>query len=122
MCGSPIDGCNPKAFVDYLGNNPQSPFIFDMNITDTDYDFNSTVHIKPINTTMSSCSQSIKLPFFKAPACGCSDCTASCPGKLVYVFNILIVSYKLFTTKMLLVQFQYHHQLLKSVKYGELTV
>lgn len=83
MCGSPQDGCTPKAFVDYLGNNPQSPFIFDMNITDTPYNIssgtNETINITPINTTMSTCSEGVKLPYFKAPACGCSDCTGSCP-------------------------------------------
>lgn len=79
MCGSPTDGCTPKAFVDYLGDNPDSPFIFKMNITDTEYDYNSTLHLKPINTTMSSCSKSVDLPFFKAGPCGCSDCTDSCP-------------------------------------------
>lgn len=79
MCGSPTDGCTPKAFVDYLGDNPDSPFVFKMNITDTEYDYNSTLHLKPINTTMSSCSKSVDLPFFKAGPCGCSDCTDSCP-------------------------------------------
>ena len=84
MCGSPTDGCTPKAFVDYLGNNPDSPFIFLVNITDTPYDIyssneNKTLHITPINTTMSSCSQGVDLPFFKAGPCGCSDCVALCP-------------------------------------------
>jgi len=79
MCGSQPDGCTPKTFVDYLGDNFKSPFIFKMNISDTGYDYNSTLHINPINTTMSSCSKGVDLPFFKAGACGCSDCTDSCP-------------------------------------------
>ena len=84
MCGSPPDGCTPKAFVDFLGFNQESPFKFDVNITDTPYDAysnltNKTIHITPINTTMSLCSKGVDLPFFKAAACGCSDCVDMCP-------------------------------------------
>ena len=72
MCGSNPGGCSPKAFVDYLGNNVQSPFIFIMNISDSEYDFNSTLRIKPANTTMQKCSQNVDMPYFKALSCSCS--------------------------------------------------
>ena len=72
MCGSHQGGCTPKAFVDFLGDNSQSPFVFDMNITDSEYDYNSTLHIKPIDTTMNACYNSINMTYLKAAACGCS--------------------------------------------------
>lgn len=79
ICGIQPNGCSPKALVEYLGNNPLSPFIFDINITNYEYDFNETVHIKPINTSLKSCNQNINMPYYKAAACGCADCADSCP-------------------------------------------
>ena len=72
LCGSHEGGCSPKGFVEFIGNNPESPFKFLMNITDEEYDFNSTLHIKPANTTLHKCSQNIDLPYYKAESCGCS--------------------------------------------------
>lgn len=79
LCGSPKEGCTPELFVTYLGNNPQSPFIFYMNVTDNEFDVNSTLHVNPVNTTTYPCSTQIDIPNYKAPACGCSDCTPVCP-------------------------------------------
>lgn len=72
LCGTSVDKCSPQKFVDYLGNNPQSPFIFDMNITDSGYDFNSTLHITPVNTSMYKCSAPVVSALYNASACGCS--------------------------------------------------
>lgn len=84
MCGSQPDGCNPERFVEYLGNNPQSPFIFNMNITNQsynalDHDTGAVIAIKPVNTTLHSCASNIDMAWYQAPACGCSDCQDSCP-------------------------------------------
>lgn len=84
MCGSQPDGCSPKKFVDYLGNNPESPFIFNMNITDdhfniTEYNTNNTILINPVNTSQHSCYAPIDMLFYEAAPCGCSDCEGSCP-------------------------------------------
>ena len=72
MCGSPTGGCNPQALVNYLGNNPEAPFLFTVNITDNEFDYNATIHVKPANSTMFTCSQALKSKWFNAPACGCS--------------------------------------------------
>jgi len=77
MCGDQPDGCTPKRWVDFLGNNPQSPFIFLMNITDTPYNTtklntNQTITITAVNTTQNLCSNPVNLPFYKAASCGCS--------------------------------------------------
>ena len=70
----------PKTLVTYLGNNPLSPFIFDINVTNTEYDYNANIHIKPRNNTfLQQCFKNINLPYFKSYACGCSDCAESCP-------------------------------------------
>lgn len=83
MCGDQPEGCSPKKFVDYLGNNPQSPFIFLMNVSDTQYTThdveNKLIHIKPINTTGHNCYNSINMTFYQGSACSCSDCQESCP-------------------------------------------
>lgn len=79
LCGTSAESCTPEKFVYYLGHNSQTPFIFNMNITENDYDLNSTVHIKPKNTTMYECSKSVVTENFNASACGCSDCEDSCP-------------------------------------------
>lgn len=79
ICGSPSGGCTPQKLVSFLGNNDQSPFIFDMNVTDSEYDYNSTLHITPVNTSMHHCNNNIDMPFYKATACGCSDCEDACP-------------------------------------------
>jgi Niemann-Pick C1 protein len=83
LCGSQKDGCTPERFVEYLGNNAQSPFIFTMNITDEGYEATdvdgATVEIIPANTTLHSCSKNIDMTWYQAPACGCSDCEDSCP-------------------------------------------
>ena len=79
LCGSPDGGCTPKLFVDYIGNNPLAPFIFNVNITDDPFNYNSTVIITPINTTMFKCSERAISPYFEAYACGCADCVDSCP-------------------------------------------
>ena len=76
MCGDQPDGCSPVKLVDYLGNNPQSPFVFIMNVSDASYIAedveNNLVHIKPVNTSQHECSNPINMEFWKAPACGCS--------------------------------------------------
>jgi len=77
MCGDQPEGCTPKRWVDYLGNNPQSPFAFLMNLTDTPYNTtrlntNQTITITPVNRTLNYCYQPVNLPFLKASACGCS--------------------------------------------------
>lgn len=84
MCGSQVDGCDPFKFVSYLGNNDQSPFIFDMNLTDTSYNTtgkytNNTLVITPVNTTTTPCSKNVDFPWYKAASCGCSDCHEACP-------------------------------------------
>jgi hypothetical protein len=69
----------PKTLVTYLGNNPLSPFIFDINVTDTEYDYNANIHIKPKNNAfLQECSKKIDIPYYKSYACGCSDCADSC--------------------------------------------
>ena len=79
LCGSPDGGCTPKLFVDYIGNNPLAPFVFNVNITDDPFNYNSTVQIIPVNTTMFVCSEKAVSPNFEASACGCADCIDSCP-------------------------------------------
>lgn len=77
ICGSQSDGCSPKKLVDFLGDNPQSPFVFKMDITDTPYNTtelnsNNTLYIQPVNTTQYSCSTKISSQYINATACGCS--------------------------------------------------
>jgi hypothetical protein len=72
MCGSQPTGCNPEAFVVFIGTNDQSPFVINMNITDTEFDYNSTIHIKPMNSTAYKCNLAIKSANYEAAACGCS--------------------------------------------------
>lgn len=77
ICGSPPDGCSPSNLVNFLGDNPQSPFVFKMNITDTPYNTteymsNNTLLITPVNTTQYSCSKNIQSLYLNATACGCS--------------------------------------------------
>jgi hypothetical protein len=79
LCGAQLNGCSPKALVEYLGNNPFSPFIFDINITETSYHTINNIHIKPINTSLKECSANINMQFYKATACSCADCIDSCP-------------------------------------------
>ncbi|RNA21587.1 Niemann-Pick C1, partial [Brachionus plicatilis] len=79
LCGTSAESCSPEIFVNYLGHNSQTPFIFNMNITENEYNFNSTLHIKPKNTTMYECSKQVTTENFNASACGCSDCEDSCP-------------------------------------------
>lgn len=83
ICGIQVNGCSPKALAEYLGNNPLSPFIFDVNISDTDYITNENILIKPINTTLNQCYNNVNMPFFKAAACGCADCFKSCPVPII---------------------------------------
>jgi hypothetical protein len=50
-----------------------------MNITDQEFDLNSTIHITPTNTPMHNCKDKINMTYFRASACGCTDCLESCP-------------------------------------------
>lgn len=79
MCGSSEGGCTPSGFVEFVGNNPQAPFVINMNITDKEFDYNASIHIKPTNTLMHKCSLNINMTYYQAPACGCTDCFESCP-------------------------------------------
>jgi Niemann-Pick C1 protein len=80
LCGTTVDDCSPYKFVNFLGNNPQTPFIFNMNLTDlNEFQFNSTVKVKPQNSTMYKCSEAFSTHYQNASACGCSDCELSCP-------------------------------------------
>ena len=79
LCGSPSDGCSPKTFVKFIGNNPESPFAINVNIADEPFVHNSTLLITPSNQTTVFCNEYINLPHYKALACSCSDCTDACP-------------------------------------------
>jgi hypothetical protein len=79
LCGRSVDDCSPYLFAAYIGNNPQSPFIFHINVTDTAFDYNSTLHVTPLNTTTYNCYEPMITPWGNASACGCSDCQPSCP-------------------------------------------
>jgi Niemann-Pick C1 protein len=72
--------CTPVKLVTFLGNNKYAPFVFNVNVTDQDFDFNQTVHIVPRNSTVYSCSAAINSTYYKANPCGCSDCKSMCPA------------------------------------------
>ena len=79
LCGTSVDDCTPEKFVTFLGTNPETPFIFNMNLTDDPFQLNETVRITPANSTMYSCSRPFSTWFLNATACGCSDCQDVCP-------------------------------------------
>lgn len=74
LCGT--TACTPEKLVYFLGNNPQSPFVFNVILTN---DSNAA------NSTSFDCNTSINEKYYKAGACGCSDCALSCPMPPPYI-------------------------------------
>lgn len=76
ICGT--SPCTPKKLIDYMGNNPKSPFFFDMFIQDTPIDVNDThnnlIHVIPTNTQMYFCDKGVNMTYFRGAACGCAVC------------------------------------------------
>ena len=59
---------------------------------------NETLQMIPRNTSTAYCNEHINFPNYKALACSCSDCTASCPVPIpppiikeckIWLFNCL---------------------------------
>jgi Niemann-Pick C1 protein len=85
LCGTNVEDCSPLKLATYLGTNDLTPFLFntylvnDSSIVNGSYAVNSTVSVRPCNSTMYGCGRSFSTPFMNASACGCSDCQDSCP-------------------------------------------
>jgi Niemann-Pick C1 protein len=71
--------CTPIKLVTFIGNNKYAPFVFNINMTDSAFYLNETVHIIPSNSTVYNCNAAINSTNYKANACGCSDCKPMCP-------------------------------------------
>ena len=48
-------------------------------MTNEGFDYNSTLHVNPVNTTIYKCNETISIGNYAASSCGCSDCPDSCP-------------------------------------------
>ena len=70
LCGT--HQCSPATFVNFLGSNPETPFIFNINITDSSYLLNGTIEIIPHNSTAFICNSTVISEYYNGSACGCS--------------------------------------------------